>query len=123
MTEFKLNSQKTYLSPIIDGCTQEIIVYTISRSSNFKQIMDMLRQAFGTKWLFHTDQCWQYQHQQFQGWLKNHGIDQSMSRKGNSLDDGLMEGFFGIIKWEMFYSFEHAFKNLNALEKSNQQVY
>lgn len=46
-----------------------------------------------------------------------------MSRKSNSLDDGLMEGFFGIIKWEMFYSFEHTFKNLNALEKSNQQVY
>lgn len=45
VTEFKLNGQKTYLSPIIDGCTPEIIAYTISRSPNLKQTMDMLRQA------------------------------------------------------------------------------
>lgn len=43
--------------------------------------------------IFHTDQGWQYQHAAFQAWLKNHGVSQSMSRKGNSLDDGLMEGF------------------------------
>ena len=46
----------------------------------------------------------------------NHGISQSMSRKGNSLDDGLMEGFFGILKREMFYGFEKQFKNLTELE-------
>ena len=39
-----------------------------------------------------------------------------MSRKSNSLDDGLMEGFFGILKREMFYGFEKQFKNLNELE-------
>ena len=39
-----------------------------------------------------------------------------MSRKGNSLDDGLMEGFFGILKREIFYGFEKQFKNLNQLE-------
>ena len=121
LTEFKLNGQKTYLSPIIDGCTQEIIAYTISRSPNLKQTMDMLRQAWRKHpalngLVFHTDQGWQYQHQQFQAWLKDHGIEQSMSRKGNSLDDGLMEGFFGILKREMFYGFERTFKNLNTLE-------
>lgn len=86
-----------------------------------KQTMDMLRQAWRKHpalngLVFHTDQGWQYQHPQFQAWLKDHGIDQSMSRKGNSLDDGLMEGFFGILKREMFYGFERTFKNLNALE-------
>ncbi len=66
--------------------------------------------------IFHTDQGWQYQNYRFQAWLKNHGISQSMSRKGNSLDDGLMEGFFGILKREMLYGFEKQFKNLNQLE-------
>jgi len=66
--------------------------------------------------IFHTDQGWQYQNYQFQAWLKNHGISQSMSRKGNSLDDELMEGFFGILKREMFYGFEKQFKNLTELE-------
>ena len=121
VTEFKLKGQKTYLSPIIDGCTQEIVSYTISRSPNLKQTMDMLRKAWDKHpalngLIFHTDQGWQYQHSQFQAWLKNHGISQSMSRKGNSLDDGLMEGFFGILKREMFYGFEKQFKNLTELE-------
>ena len=121
ITEFKLKGQKTYLSPIIDGCTQEIISYTISRSPNLKQTMDMLRKAWDKHpalngLIFHTDQGWQYQNGQFQAWLKNHGISQSMSRKGNSLDDGLMEGFFGILKREMFYGFEKQFKNLTELE-------
>ncbi|WP_333491294.1 IS3 family transposase [Lactobacillus panisapium] len=44
-----------------------------------------------------------------------------MSRKGNSLDDGLMEGFFGILKREMFYGFETQFKNLNELEEAIQK--
>ena len=101
----------TYLSPIIDGCTQEIISYTISRSSNLKQAMDMLKRAWHkypalNSLIFHTDQGWQYQNDQFQAWLKNHGISQSMSRKGNSLDNGLMKDFFGILKREMFYGFE-----------------
>ncbi|MCO6532940.1 IS3 family transposase, partial [Lactobacillus sp.] len=121
ITEFKLNGQKTYLSPIIDGCTQEIISYTISRSPNLKQTMDMLKKAWHkypalNGLIFHTDQGWQYQNYRFQAWLENHGISQSMSRKGNSLDDGLMEGFFGILKREMFYGFEKQFKNLNELE-------
>ena len=47
---------------------------------------------------------------------KNYGISQSLSRKGNSLDDGLMAGFFGILKREMFYGFEKQFKNLTELE-------
>ncbi|WP_317638217.1 IS3 family transposase [Lactobacillus xylocopicola] len=123
VTEFKLKGQKTYLSPIIDGCTQEIIAYTISRSPNLKQTMDMLRQAWlkhpGLNGLvFHTDRGWQYQHPQCQAWLKDHGIDQSMSRKGNSLDDGLMEDFFGILKREMFYGFEQSFKNITVLEEA-----
>ena len=127
VTEFKLNGQKTYLSPIVDGCTQEVIAYSISRSPNLKQIMDMLKQAWRKHpalngLIFHTDQGWQYQHPKFQAWLKDHGIEQSMSRKGNSLDDELMEVFFDIFKWEMFNSFKTQFKNLKELKKQSQNI-
>ena len=123
ITEFHLNGQKLYLSPIMDGCTQEIISYTLSRHPVLKQVMDMLDLAYKKHpalngLIFHTDQGWQYQHPKFQNWLKNHGISQSMSRKGNSLDDGMMEGFFGILKREMFYGFEKTFDNLNELEQA-----
>lgn len=121
VTEFHLNGQKLYLSPIMDGCTQEIIAYTINRHPVLEQVMTMLNLAYQKHpalngLIFHTDQGWQYQHSAFQAWLKNHGISQSMSRKGNSLDDGMMEGFFGILKREMFYGFEQNFKNIDQLE-------
>lgn len=123
VTEFHLNGQKLYLSPIMDGCTQEIISYTISRHPVLDQVMSMLKKAHHKHpalngLIFHTDQGWQYQHKTFQAWLNNHGIIQSMSRKGNSLDDGLMEGFFGILKREMFYRFEKNFNNLDELEQA-----
>ncbi|QNQ82855.1 IS3 family transposase [Lactobacillus sp. PV037] len=123
VTEFHLNGEKLYLSPIMDGCTQEIVSYTLSRHPVLKQVMDMLKLAYKkypalNGLVFHTDQGWQYQHPLFQSWLKNHGITQSMSRKGNSLDDGMMEGFFGILKREMFYGFENNFSNLDELEEA-----
>lgn len=66
--------------------------------------------------VFHTDRGWQYQHTTFQAWLKNRGVEQSMSCKGNSLDDGLlMDSFFDILKWEMFYGLEKNFKNPTKL--------
>jgi len=87
ITEFKLNGQKAYLSPIIDGCIQEIISCTISRNPNLKQTIDMLKHAWHkypalNGLIFPTDQGWQYQNYRVKAWLKNHGISQSMSRKG-----------------------------------------
>lgn len=66
VTEFKLKGQKTYLSPIIDGYTEEIISYTISRSPNLKQTIAMLKNSWRkypalNGLIFHTDQGWQYQ--------------------------------------------------------------
>ena len=123
ITEFHLNGEKLYLSPIMDGCTHEIISYTLSRRPVLEQVMTMLDLAYKAHpalngLIFHTDQGWQYQHSTFQKWLTDHGIEQSMSRKGNSLDDGLMEGFFGILKREMWYGFEKTFKNLDELEEA-----
>ena len=65
--------------------------------------------------IFHSDQGWQYQHESYQQRLKNKDIKQSMSRKGNSMDNGLMENFFGILKTEMFYDQEDRYETLDDL--------
>ena len=67
--------------------------------------------------IFHSDQGWQYQMSYFQKRLKEKGIIQSMSRKGNCLDNSLMENFFGIMKNEMFYGREYEFESLDQLEQ------
>lgn len=51
----------------------------------------------------HSDQGWQYQNKRYQKLLKEHGIKQSMSRKGNCLDNAVMENFFGLLKSELLY--------------------
>ena len=122
VTEFNFRGNKIYLSPILDGFNQEIISYSISNSPNLEQINDMLNKAFNNKNLngliFHSDQGWQYQHQSYQQRLKNNGIIQSMSRKGNSMDNGLMENFFGLLKTEMFYDQENKYKTIDDLIKA-----
>lgn len=123
ITEFNLKGQKLYLSPIIDGCGRDIVAYNISRHPNLKQVMTMLDDAFKTNQalnglIFHTDRGWQYQHKAYQHELALRGIEQSMSKKGCSPDDGLMEGFFGILKRKMFYGFEKTFKTMGELEQA-----
>ena len=119
VTEFNLRGEKCYLSPILDGFNGEVISYNTSKSPNLEQINDMLNKAFYGKNLegliFHSDQGWQYQHQSYQQRLKNKGIKQSMSRKGNSMDNGMMENFFGLLKTEMFYDQEDKYKNIDEL--------
>ena len=85
VTEFHLKGQKLYLSPIIDGCTQEIISYNISRHPDLKQVMTMLDDTFEKHpalngVIFHSDRGWQYQYYAYQAALANRGIDQSISR-------------------------------------------
>lgn len=120
VTEFNLRGEKLYLSPIIDGFNQEVKSFDISKSANLVQINNMLDIAFEENLnleglIFHSDQGWQYQHQSYQQRLRNKGIKQSMSRKGNSLDNGLMENFFGILKIEMFYDQEDNYKTIEDL--------
>lgn len=108
VTEFSVSGQKLYLSPIIDLFNGEIVSYSLSERPNFKQIADMLDKALKTipkhtKLILHSDQGWQYQMKQYQGILNKKGITQSMSRKGNCLDNAIIENFFGTIKSEMFY--------------------
>lgn len=120
VTEFALAEGKLYLSPVLDGYNSEIIDFTTSRSPDLRQIQTMLEKAFPAKsyggTILHSDQCWQYQHWSYHHFLETKGIRPSMSRKGNSLDNGMMESFFGILKSEMFYGFETSYQSLDELE-------
>ena len=122
ITEFKVNNEKLYLSPIIDLFNGEIISYNISKHPVFSQAKDMLDKAFrkipdNTNLILHSDQGWQYQMKQYQYLLEKKGIRQSMSRKGNCLDNACAENFFGILKSELYYIKEKEYKNINELEK------
>lgn len=97
----------------------EVISYNISRHPVFAQVVDMLKKAFSkipdnTNLILHSDQGWQYQMKQYQHLLKEKGIRQSMSRKGNCLDNSLAENFFGLLKSELFYMKEY--KTIEELE-------
>ena len=124
VTEFTIpaSSQKLYLSPVLDGFNSEIISYNLSTSPNLVQMKAMLEQAFTENHyentILHSDQGWQYQHDFYHHFLKNKGIQPSMSRKGNSPDNGMMESFFGILKSEMFYGYENTFQSLEHLEQA-----
>ncbi|VOD08983.1 IS3-Spn1, transposase [Streptococcus pneumoniae] len=124
VTEFAIpaSTQKLYLSPVLDGFNSEIIAYNLSTSPNLEQVQTMLEQAFTEKHyentILHSDQGWQYQHDSYHQFLEGKGIQASMSRKGNSPDNGMMESFFGILKSEMFYGYEKTFKSLNQLEQA-----
>ncbi|WP_222702998.1 IS3 family transposase [Fusobacterium animalis] len=123
VTEFNLRGEKLYLSPILDAYGRYIVSYDISRSPNLEQINHMLNLAFKENenyenLIFHSDQGWQYQHNSYQERLKEKKIIQSMSRKGNSLDNGLMECFFGLLKSEMFYKQEEKYKTLEELQEA-----
>ena len=124
VTEFAIPNitQKLYLSPVLDGFNSEIIAYNLSTSPNLEQVKDMLDQAFTEEHyentILHSDQGWQYQHQYYHQFLEDKGIQPSMSRKGNSPDNGMMESFFGILKSEMFYGYEKTFHSLEQLEQA-----
>ena len=120
VTEFKINENKLYLSPIIDLFNGEVISFNLSRHPVFNQVLDMLDIAFkiipnGTNLILHSDQGWQYQMKQYQHLLKEKGIRQSMSRKGNCLDNSCAENFFGLLKSELFYL--NKYKTIEELEK------
>jgi transposase InsO family protein len=108
ITEFSVGGKKLYFSPIMDLYNGEIVSYNLSERPCLSQIMDMLEKALSclpskTRLILHSDQGWQYQMRQYQATLKKRKIRQSMSRKGNCLDNAAMESFFSILKSELFY--------------------
>lgn len=108
VTQINIGLEKCYLSPILDMYNGEIISYTISDHPDLRMVMSMLDKALEqglayNKLILHSDQGWHYQHYNYQRKLQEHDIIQSMSRKGNCLDNAMMENFFGLMKNELLY--------------------
>ena len=119
VTEFKVDGNKLYLSPVMDLFNGEILAYTTSRRPLFNMVGTMLSKAFARlgpddRPILHSDQGWQYQMDKYRQRLDEHAIKQSMSRKGNCLDNAAMESFFGTLKAEYFHL--NNFSSLEALE-------
>ena len=101
--------KKLYLNPYLDMYNGEIISYEISKQPILEPILKALDKAIEItsankeERIFHSDQGWAYQVKQYTSRLEKEGITQSMSRKGNCLDNSPMENFFGILKQEIYY--------------------
>lgn len=127
VTEFAVCDEKVYLSPILDMFNNEIVSYSISTSPNFNQTREMLNELINklptnSNPILHSDQGWQYQMKEYQMILKENNITQSMSRKGNCLDNSVIENFFGRLKTEMFFG--EKFESVNTfIDKLKEYIY
>lgn len=119
VTEFNVAGEKLYLSPILDLYNGEIVAFETARRPAFGLVSSMLKKALsklepGDKPMLHSDQGWQYRMPAYQRLLRERGMVQSMSRKGNCLDNAAMESFFAVLKSECFYL--NKFANIDALQ-------
>ena len=127
ITQFRTPFGKLYLSPIIDFHTREVLAYDLSTNPDMKQItrmLDQLMQQHGNnlqQTILHSDQGYQYQVKLYEKYLKDHGIIQSMSRKGNTLDNAPTENFFGRLKEEVYYPREYSFTSLDEVKQTIHQ--
>jgi len=123
VSQFSFPWGKCYLSPIKDMFTGEIISYDLSVRPDQSQTKRMLEAASLLNpdlagLIFHSDQGWQYQQRWYVEELRSRGIRQSMSRKGNCLDNCIMESFFGTMKREMFYGHESEYRDFESFKKA-----
>ena len=107
VTEFKVAGAKAYWAPVLDFCTKEIVASDISTSPDLAQqhrMLDRLLEALpdGAAPTMHSDMGWQYQHESYASRLEGAGITQSMSRKGNCIDNAATEQLFGHVKDEFY---------------------
>ena len=124
VTEFKLSFGKAYLAPVYDFASKEIVAHSISMCPNLAQQQEMLQMLMdakpaGVEPILHSDMGWQYQHKAYISALADNGFIQSMSRKGNCIDNGATEQVFGHLKDEFFrgqdwQTFESFKADLNA---------
>lgn len=124
VTEFNVRGEKLYLSPVMDLYNGEIVAYETSRRPVFKLVGGMLKKALARllpddRPVLHSDQGWQYQQQNYRRMLADRSVTQSMSRKGNCLDNAAMESFFGTLKAEFFHL--NRFENVEQLQAGIRQ--
>ena len=109
VTEFKVKGQKVYLSPVVDLFTREVVTYKVAQRADLLLVTEMLEDAISklnpeSKPIIHSDQGWHYRHRAYQKQLNDSGLTQSMSRKGNCLDNAVAENFFALLKTEMYHN-------------------
>ena len=108
VTEFNVAGSKLYLSPVLDLYNGEIVAFETAERPKFELVSSMLKRAIAKlgptdKPMVHSDQGWQYRMPVYQRMLRDRQMVQSMSRKGNCLDNAAMESFFAVLKSEFFY--------------------
>lgn len=109
VTQFKVKSGvKVYLSILLDHFNREVVGYSISTSPTVKFTNRSLKVALRGRKIsgglyIHSDQGFHYQHDTWHDILREHNVGASMSRKGNCLDNALVENFFSVMKQEMYY--------------------
>lgn len=122
VTEFALctGDVKVYLSPIKDFCDGSIVSHNCSTTPDMKLVLGMLDKALDKHMclaglVFHSDQGWQYQHATWRKKLSSRCITQSMSRKGNCLDNSKMETFFATLKKAIWFGREKEYRSSDQL--------
>lgn len=123
VTEFNVAGEKLFLSPVMDLYNGEIIAFETARRPVFKPVKDMLDKALSQlkdedRPILHSDQGWQYQMPAWSRMLESRHVRQSMSRKGNCLDNAAMESFFATLKSEFFHP--NRFETIKQLEDGIQ---
>ena len=111
VTEFRwyegVEAHKLYLSAILDLCDRRIVSYVLSEHNDNPLVYKTFDKAVlanpDAHPLFHSDRGYQYTSRAFHYKLQQAGMTQSMSRVGHCIDNGPMEGFWGILKRERYY--------------------
>lgn len=118
VTQFRINNEKLYLSPVVDLFNGEVISYDVSRRPLFAMVQRMVDRAVsrlrpGEQPILHSDQGWQYRMPVYAKALVGSGLRMSMSRKGNCYDNAPAESFFGALKAEFYHP--NKFETVEAL--------
>ena len=124
VTMFRVREEAVYLSPVIDFNSREILAYEVGTDAKVQRVLSMIYKMKVTHkkhiegMIIQTDQGVQYQNSRYSDLLKDLKIIQSMSRKGNCLDNSPTENFFGRMKEEMWYGHEYKYESANDLIKA-----
>ncbi len=124
VTEFNVGGEKLYLSPVMDLYNGEIVAFETAKRPAFALVDMMLKNALAKlrtdeRPILHSDQGWQYRMPAYQRALREKHVVQSMSRKGNCLDNAAMESFFAVLKTEYFYL--NKFSSVDELQAGLKQ--
>ena len=122
ITYLKYNGRTAYLSCVKDVATREILAYELSSTlkmsivyKTLTKLKEKLEGIIHPEAMIHSDQGFHYTHPEFQNRVRQMKMKQSMSRRGNCLDNAPMESFFGHMKDELDYKEAKNFEELKQM--------